>query len=244
MESEILFDEKKIEQFRNLKGLKQQKEALNQYFTKEFAVTCPMNYSFDRMLEEAKKRILEKEKSEEQIIQEMREKSTIISPFQILQGDTSIIRYDEDARRTAMFEKEQKKRQSLFNKARYKCGVVDKFEEEEVLLEAYETESGDMNEEYIESRVGYGSHIFDIELPKFFKPVFKLNLKSPEGEPCASIDTRVYDEIFKNGSSWKLNAHKSFFRTHLLSLVYYIQNSDKKQVVIREPVNSTYIILR
>lgn len=214
-----MLDYAKIEVFSTLPK-SEAKAALLEYL-KEFGVSAPANYSFQRMVTTAQERIKEKKELEEarEVMTSGNFTRTNVTPHDLLNDGAA-----RDKFNVSLDQSEYKSPADLL-----KVAPV-------VPARLIEAQIGHIpSKEFIVSNV-------DVIIPESFKPIFNLSMRTPDGRECTTIGYWVIDEIMKLGPMWKLGASSSKWANDLLSLVYYIQKHG--YVIVRESRNSHYIILR
>lgn len=218
-----------------------QRAAIAEYLEAIHFISIPRNYSHKKMIEFAEQKVLEKMKEEEARKLEPK----IISPFDILRGDKTIIEYVPGQ---ATQEEEEA----------YEWDLIKQEKEEEfkkgLLPRKQESEAEETPTEVVHDKVDIGStpegmihpevlsKFYDVVLPLGFKPKFKHNAIAPNRKPCITLSYVILDEIISLGALWKLNVNKSRYKEDLFSLIYWIQKDG--EVIVRETFDDNYIVLR
>lgn len=222
-------DKKKVQSLLTLSlskdGKQKAKDALHFYIQNEFGVEVPKNYGIERAVSVAEKRIkfninlAEQEKYiEDEVPGGFIRK--IVTPNDILNGDTSIIRYDQPK----VYKEDPEIRILPYGH------VEEKEEPTPALNTTLDTVSYQSKPE------------IELHFDKNFLTYLEFNLTAPNGQKCAQVGYWVIDEIINLGALWKLKAFSSRYRNELMSMVYHIQTDG--EVVVVETRNNQYITFR
>lgn len=232
----MFYDENKIEILKNLPSKKERREAVLDYFLEEFDIKIPRNYSFEKAIITAEKMYQQRlEDAEDEHKKRTGEfVKTIVTPYDILRGDNSIIDYNDKDR--------SKKVKEYFKK-----GLDLSSSDDEKVVELPENVvhvDGEFISENNEDLAQVKEFVcnFDIILPPGFRPSYQLNLMTPCGKSALTIPFYVIDEIERLGPMWKLEATRSMWCKEIHTLIYYIQRDG--QVIVRETRNSQFVILK
>ncbi|MGL4523036.1 MAG: hypothetical protein ACRCWQ_10835 [Bacilli bacterium] len=227
-------DYDKVALLKKIPSKEEAKNALLEYIETEFEVTAPKNYSFDRIARVAEERIAKKR--EEEIAMEKLKaagfKRTNVTPHDIMNGDKSIISYQPKLNLPNVNDE----------KGEYSAKEVADMDVAPIVpAKLISTHIGATKAKEISVEVSAASS-GDVILNDMFRPSFELSMRTPDGRECTTIGYWIIDEIVKLGSMWKIAAHSNKYHQELMSLIYYIQKNG--EVVVRESMNSTYIILK
>lgn len=220
-----------------------QRYAINDHLEIEYDVKIPKNYSTKRAIEFTEMYVIERQR-----IRDENENLKIITPFDILRGDTSVLDYDgagsgfsQNNVRCEQAEREALER--LYKQGLAPVGTRPKDKVVESNLPTHIQKQLDV--ELLKEQSNFTSmdgSAYDVIVPPYFIPTIKLNLRTPAGKPCATMSHVLIDEIISLGSLWKLKISNSRYHQDLMSLIYWIQKDG--QIIIRETRNDMYIVFK
>lgn len=208
---------------------------VHEHIKERTGITTPKNYASEKQLEWVLKEYAKVQTDDHEYVEKESKKieCTIVTPFDIMRGDNSIIEYDEEERKSKMFESQKETNDS------WEKGLQQRTEEvkepSKPVLEDLSFMSPKLREQFFCDNV-------DIILPKFFRPTLQLTYPTMDGRKAAIVSHNVVDEICKLGRMWKLAVSTSHYRNDLYSLIHYIQRDG--EVVIRETRNDDFIVLK